>query len=343
MGNLVYSKAELLREHDYAQPQVEAGHRLHGGFDGEGRYVSPRTAVRWEAVRAWQDALRARGGEILEADTSLLAGAQLPNFEQQKLLLQSGLDQTLWISLTLTGVVEARGRLLAEIEAPDFGKIVSNDVSRMAVGHLNRGLLEAHGLDEGGSPDRGIGGHDAMWFAVRDLVLGRDRYPIPEVPENLGRPDGDRRLVPAIPLEYERTLLFFMNLLMIEIRAELIFAQNQRLFRDPELFTDRRAEAERAAELVERIRQDEEIHVAYLQTVLGELRHCTFVQEPGEPLPGTEVIDPLWDVIVHWQKVERPKLVHEQSRATLQRRILEHPEGERILARFEALSDPPSG
>lgn len=339
MENLVYTHEELLREHRYARPHVEAGHRLHGGFDEAGRYVSPRTAVRWEAVCAWQDALRARGGDILEADTSLLAGRQLPNFAQQKLLLSSGLEQTLWNSLTLTGIVEARGRLLAEIEAPDFGKIVTDDVSRMAVGHLNAGLLEAHGLDEGGLPAQGIGGHDAMWFAVRDLVLGSDRYPMPEVPENLGRPDDDRRIVAAIPLAYERTLLFFMNLLMIEIRAELLFEMNQRLFRDPELFTDRRAEAERAAGLVDRIRQDEEIHVAYLRTVLGELRHCTFVNGADGHLPGTGVVDPLWDVIVHWQTVERPKMMREQSRATLHRRILEHPEGERILARFEELAD----
>ena len=57
---LVRTEEELMREHDYARPHVEAGHRLHGGFDEEGKYVSPRTAVRWDAVRDWGNALRER-------------------------------------------------------------------------------------------------------------------------------------------------------------------------------------------------------------------------------------------------------------------------------------------
>ena len=28
-----YEEAELLRSHEYAEPQLEAGHRLHGGFE----------------------------------------------------------------------------------------------------------------------------------------------------------------------------------------------------------------------------------------------------------------------------------------------------------------------
>ena len=47
----------------------------------------------------------------------------------------------------------------------------------MAIGHLDRGLLLAHGLDEGGEsadgPDgEAIGGHDVMWFVARDLAFG---------------------------------------------------------------------------------------------------------------------------------------------------------------------------
>ena len=30
---LVYTEEALWRSHDYARPQVVAGHRLHGGFD----------------------------------------------------------------------------------------------------------------------------------------------------------------------------------------------------------------------------------------------------------------------------------------------------------------------
>jgi len=67
MTALVYTAAELLRQHDYARPQVEAGYRLHGGFLADGRYVSPRTLVRWPAVRAWQQALEARGFPLIDA------------------------------------------------------------------------------------------------------------------------------------------------------------------------------------------------------------------------------------------------------------------------------------
>ncbi len=36
MSQLVYTREELLRSHDYARPHVIAGHQLHGGFDVEG-------------------------------------------------------------------------------------------------------------------------------------------------------------------------------------------------------------------------------------------------------------------------------------------------------------------
>jgi hypothetical protein len=338
MRKLEYSEAELLREHDYAHPHEVMGYRLHGGFDEAGRYLSPRTAVRWDAVHAWEEALVERGGAALAADRSLLGGASFPSYEQQKLLLREGLGRTLWNSLTITGVIEARGRVLAQFQAPDFSTVLAEGVSGMAVGHLNRGLLKAHGLDEGGSPEKGIGGHDAMWFAVRDLVFGAERYPIPEVPENIGRPDGGRRMVGEIPQAHEQMLLFLMNLLMIEIRAELVFDFNRRLFRDPELFVLRRREAEQAAVLVDRIRQDEQIHVDYLRTVLGEIRSATFVGPSGWRARGAEVIDSVWAEIVRWHTVERPKLVREETRRSVQRQILGHPDGERILEQFEALA-----
>ena len=46
MNTLRYSEDYLMRDHPYAEPQVVAGHRLHGGFDAAGRYLSPRTLVR---------------------------------------------------------------------------------------------------------------------------------------------------------------------------------------------------------------------------------------------------------------------------------------------------------
>jgi hypothetical protein len=336
---LIYSREELLAEHPYARPLEVAGYRLHGGFDGDGRYLSPRTLHRWPAVRAWQEALRARGFPLIEATTKLLSGGPYPSFEQQKLLLQHGLGQTFWNSLTITGVIEARGRLLIDLAAPDFQAVLVEDVSESGTGHLHKGLLAAHGMDEGGDPATRRGAHDEMWFAIRDLVFGKDAYPLPEVPATIARPDG-ARLAPRIPYGFEQMLSLLMNVLMIEVRAENAFDFVSGILSDPELFPGRRAEAALGLEMVERIRTDESIHVAYLQLVLSEMRSFTFRAVDGRHLPGTEVIDPMWATLVHWHGVENPRLTREAQREVLHRRILAHPDGRRILEEFEASSIP---
>jgi hypothetical protein len=336
---LRYSEEELWRSHEYAKPHVEAGMRLHGGFDARGRYVPPRARVRGPAIEAWTESLRRRGGDLFEADSSLLDGVRFPNEAQQKLLLLEGLDQTWWNALTITGIIEGRGRLLADITFPHFEELVVEDISDMAIGHLNSGLLHIHGVDEGGEPDKGLGGHDVMWFALRDLAFGPRDYPIPEVPERIGRPDDPAGEFAEIPKRFEQTVSFLLNLLLIEFRAEILFGSAQNLLRDPELFTGRRAEAEHAAEVVGRIRADEEIHVSSLRLYLGELRNVHFKTASGGSKPGNEVIDPFWQRIVQWATVEQPKLAAEQQRPVLTQRILAHSNGAEILERFEALGD----
>ncbi|MFP6578834.1 MAG: hypothetical protein VCC02_03440 [Myxococcota bacterium] len=341
MSQRHFSADELLASHDYARPQNEAGFRLHGGHDAEGRYISPRSLHRSRAIEAWSEGLRERGGEPLQADASLLEGIRCPNFEQMKLLLRSGLGQTFWNTLTITGHIEGRGRILAELEFPNFADHVVQDVSEMAVGHLNGGLLRAHGLDEGGEPDKGIGGHDVMWFALRDLAFGPTDFDEPETPERIGRPDAARRRAPQIAEPVERTVEFLLNLLMIEFRAELGFQLTEDLLRDPELFKDRRRDAEKAAELVERIRLDEEIHVTSLRLILGEIRGLDFKVEgkPGETVSGATLVDPLWSGIVEWATVQQPRAVALQQRTVLSKRILAHADGEVLLERFESLGE----
>ncbi len=338
MTQLVYSREELCRSHDYARGHSVVGHRLHGGFDEAGSYIPPRSLVRSQALDAWTEALRARGGDLLEADASLLTGVRYPNDAQQKLLLLEGLGQTFWNNLTITGMIEARGRLLAETTFPDFQDVVVDDISRMAIGHLNSGLLYAHGIDEGGEPELGIGGHDVMWFALRDLAFGETDYPQPEVPERIGRPEVGRREAPEIPAAYEQLLMFLLNLLLIEFRAEIGFSSAERLLRDPELFKDRRREAEEAAEIVNRIRLDEEIHVHSLRLYLGELRNVELKTVSGGRKSGRAIVDASWDRIKHWATVEAPKLQAEESRKLLSRRILASPDAERILQKLDALA-----
>lgn len=340
MTELRYPRKELLRSHPVAREHRVAGRLLHGGFDRDGRYLPPRLAGRAPALAAWTEALRARGGDLLAADASLLAGVRGTNEAQQKLLLQEGLGQTFWNLLGITGEIEGRGRVLAELQLPGFADAVVEPVASLAIGHLNGGLLEAHGFDEGGDPRSDAGGHDAMWYALRDLAFGPVDFPPAVAPERIGRPDAEARLVPEIPARIEGTIAFLMNLLLIEFRAALNFDFTERLLRDPELFRERRAEAELAADVVDRIRIDEVVHVESLRLYLGELRSLTFRAGGGRTIPGRTVVGRLWDGIVHWWTVLQPPLAAAQQRALLRERIQAHPEAGRVWERFEALADP---
>lgn len=336
---MIYSEAELMSDAPLAREHTIDGQRLHGGFDADGRYVPPRSLGRAAAIAAWTEALRARGGALFAADASLLVGPRMPNVPQQQLLLREGIGAPFWNNLTTTGKIEGRGRALAEIQFPDLQALVVEDISGMAIGHLNKGLLKAHGIDEGGEPARGIGGHDVMWFVARDLVFGAGAYPDVEPPESISRPEAGRRWMPELPMPYEGLLSFLMNLLMIEFRAEIGFANTQDILRTSDLFTDRRAAAEEAAEIVERIREDELIHVTSLRLYLGELRTLTLRTVDGGTIPGAVVIDRFWQGLVHWATVEQPRIAAETQYEQLRPIILAHAEGLRVLQAFEALSD----
>jgi hypothetical protein len=333
---LLYSAEEILADHPYAKPQIEMGYRLHGGFDADGNYISPRTLHRWPAINAWGDALKARGHDLIDSSQQLMVKGSFPNVEQQHLLLELGLGQTLWDSLSVTGVVEARGKMLAQAEAPDFQAIIVDDISHTATGHLNKGLLRAHGLDEGGDETRGEGGHDAMWFAVRDMLFGKHAYPHSEVPESLSKPDTGR-LMPQIPPEYERWILLLMNVLMIEVRAENFFNFCTSVMRDPRNFTDRRDVASYAADLVNRIRQDEAPHVGYLTVVMSELRSFTFKTVDGKQVRGAVFIDPVWRGMVQWHSVTNVDWDRKQKREEFRDVFNKKGDGAALMRRFDSL------
>jgi hypothetical protein len=336
MAVLQFGEDELLSSHPFARPHRIGDQLCHGGFDAEDRYVPPRALGRARALAAWGEALASRGGAPLAADSSLLAGVRYPTPEQQRLLLLAGLGQTFWNALTITGKIEARGRVLAHLTFPDFQEVVVDDVSGMAIGHLNRGLLRAHGLDEGGEPERGIGGHDVMWFALRDLAFGPDAYPDVEPPERIGRAEDGARRLPELPPMFEGALAMLLNLLIIEFRAEIGFAFTEAVLLDRELFRERRPQAEEAARVVQRIRQDEVIHIESLRLYLGELRSATFRTEGGGTVPGRVLIDRVWADMVRWATVEQPPLVAAQQKEIITRRIREHGSAQ-LLEEFLAL------
>ena len=340
MAQLAYSEAELMSDHPFAHEHVVAGRRMHGGLMADGTYQPPRALVREPALLAWTDALRSRGGDLLDADATLLNGERVPGVEQSRVLLRHGLGQTFWNSLTITGKIEAKGRLLAEIPFPDLAPYIVEDISQMAIGHLNKGLLKAHGLDEGGLPAEGIGGHDVMWFVARDIAFGEGAYPDIDPPENISRPEAGQRFMPEVSAMVEGLISLLMNLLVIEFRAEIGFAATQAILRTPDLFVDRRSEAMEAAEIIGRIRTDEEIHVSSLRLYLGELASVTFrtthVDGTSGTIAGSELIDRFWGGLVRWATIDQPPLAAQQQRELIESRIKAHPEATQILAEFAA-------
>ena len=332
---LTYTREEIEEEPAYATPHIECGVKLHGGFSQDGTYISPRTRNRWQAINNWQQQLKDRGVELVEATTNLLTEPNFPNIAQQVWLLKNGIDKGFWNSLTITGLIEARGKALADLTAPDFQKIIVEDISETSLAHMNKGLLRAHGWDEGGD-DTDTGGHDVMWFVVRDLVFGKDKYPIPEPPGSIGR-EKETREMEQIPAEYEGLISFLMNLLMIEVRAERAFDFYEKVLGNEEVFTDRRKEATHAAELVTRIRQDESVHVAWLLSAISEFRSFTIKTVAGDEVNGAEILDPVWQQMVHWHAVEMHEVNRPINAELIKKTILANKNGESIFKQFEAL------
>ena len=337
MNQLVFTREEIEAEHDYATPHVEYGLQLHGGFDEQGTYLSPRTLNRWTAISAWYDQLTARSVPIVEATTSLLTEPNFPNVDQQILLLKHSIEQSFWDSITITGLIEARGRALAEFTAPDFQSIIEEDISGTALGHMNKGLLTAHGWDEGGRPETEVGGHDVMWFVARDLVFGRDAYPIPEAPSSIAREKAEREME-QLPMEHEVLIAFLMNLLMIEVRAERAFQFYEEVIGSPETFVDKPKESQHAIDLINRIRLDESVHVAWLRAAISEFRSYTVKTVVGDRVPGAEIIDPVWQKMVHWHAVEMYEAARPAAKAALKEKVLAVQNGDRLLEEFESLA-----
>jgi hypothetical protein len=180
-----------------------------------------------------------------------------------------------------------------------------------------------------------------MWFAARDLAFGKGAWPLAKAPDSIAR-EVDGREMPAIPEACEQFIKFMMNVLMIEVRAESFFDLCSRLFRDPDLFTGRRAQADLAAELVERIRTDEAIHVAYLQVLISELRSFTWRTVDGGTLAGADILDPVWERMVEWHGRTQRELAADRSRKELEARLVAErgqSAARRLMERIDALGD----
>jgi hypothetical protein len=335
------STFEILSNHSFENPHVVKGVSLHGGFDACGEYLSPRSFHRLDAIRSWTASLLETGGFLCEPDPLLLQGPSLPNLAQWRFLLERGIWQPLWSLLTQTAVAEGRGRLMAAWTFPDLQEVVEEDISQMAVGHWNKGLLRAHGLDEGGDIRAKIGGHEAMWFLIRDLAFGE--IPSDERPKMAPL----KRLVPkglherVISAEHYKLIAYVMNLFLVECRAEAGFDTMLSLFGSPELFPGHEADLPTAKELLLRIDQDEQIHLESMKLYLGELRELTFKGLDGQRINGSDLVDGTWGRMVHWTIHDQKRIEYLERRSEIHALLAQEPEGRSLIEAFDGLGDAP--
>ena len=303
-----FTEQELLQTHDYAEPLIAGGVRCHGGFDDDGNYVSPRTATRGPAIRAWQEKHRKDFGTELLGIPLETWPENYPNVPQAKFLISEGITDPISATLTRIGTVEGFGAMIRYSMFPDLQRCFEEDVRGTATWHLERRLYEAHARDEAGFEDEG--GHKQMWFAARDIAF---ENPVTEDQTQLmlermgftgtpggGVPDQDairkmilgNRTFEDIDPYLEALLWRMTRLLLIEISAFHVFAWAEEVLAD----TDLCAGEGDAARLVSYIRSDETPHVEYLKTTLSEMRDRTMVGESGKKYAGDDIVGKVWDM-----------------------------------------------
>ena len=340
-AQLEFTADELLAEQDIVERLVVGSTVCHGGFDEHGGYVSPRTRNRVPAIEAWQANHEATFGTgLIEVELSTWPG-QFPNVPQARMLIERGVSEPLMATLTRIGTVEGFGADIRHLHPGDLQPRFAEDITGMAVDHLDRGLFEAHARDEAGWGEQA--GHRDMWFAARDIAFeGRTAdLDIDAMLERLGfgpnakgAPGTGPRLLPDdIDPVLEIVADVMIRILLIEIQAFHTFAWAEELLGDRDLVAGDGA----AAALVSYIRSDETPHVEYLKTALSEMRDLTWVGESGTKHAGSDMIGTLWvngldRSLGSQREANRKSILGEIEYWCGQR-----PHGDDLLAEFHAL------
>jgi hypothetical protein len=337
----VFEPGELLESHAIAEPLIAAGVRCHGGFDAQGRYVSPRALKRGPAIVAWQrQHERDFTAALLDVRVELWP-PHYPNVAQSKFLIRRGVTQPMIASLTRVGVVEGFGGSIGRLALSDLQPYFAEDLRGTAMDHLTRGLYEAHGRDEAGFGAEG--GHRQMWFAARDIAFEKPHIPAaaPEriasdgyggstvVSAGLPPPPTQRGLPDDIDLALEAQIARMIRLLFIEVAAHRVFAWAQDVLSDPDLV----AGSGEAGRIVGYIRSDERPHVEYLRTVLSEMRVRTFIGGSGRRYAGRELIGRIWD-LARGQSLEQSRSPQLRS---IEAALAGRPDAGALLEEFHSL------
>ncbi len=334
-----FTETELLADVPVVEPLVAGGVRCHGGFDAEGRYVSPRTLCRRPAIAAWGEQNCARFSTQLIDPPIEWWERTYPTVDQARFLIRAGVPEPLLATLTRIGTVEGYGANIRLLKPEDMQRHFVEDVRGTAIDHLGGGLFEAHGRDEAGWESEA--GHRDMWFAARDIAFERP-------PEELdveamlarmgfgaGRPGAAvARLLPEdIALELEMMVTLMIRVLFIEISAFHTFAWAEAWMSDTELV----AGDGEAATLVSFIRADETPHVGYLRTALSEMRDRTWVGEEGKTHAGAEMIQRIWDPLLAQSLGSARDEARHATRGEVEHWCATRTNGDDILAEFNAL------
>jgi len=350
---LIFDSEELLASHRYEEPLVLNDRRMHGGFDGNGRYVSPRTLHRQPAIEAWKAKLAqdSDGMPLIDCPPDFFAEFY-PNVEQTTFLLSEGIRTPLAHVLTHIGTIEGFGSIIRFVELGDLQTRFVESIEGTAMAHLNRGLYEAHARDESGFEEEG--GHQQMWYLVRDLALdnpdvgdplaltiktmsadGEGGEVMTSMAKSLGMGD---RIVPGIDVQLESAITRMTGLLLIELLAANTFSWAEQVVGDERYCSN----AADAARLVGYIRSDEAPHVEYLRTTLTEMRARTFIGEDASRIPGTTVIDTCWDYSMRAMFGLGGKRQGNRRLflSVIESQLEDHPRRASILASFHDLETP---
>jgi hypothetical protein len=355
-AQVTFTAGELLADHAYAEPLVADGVRCHGGFDDEGRYVSPRTRHRVPAIEAWDaQRLAATGSPKLDVPEDAWP-ASFPTVEQSRFLLGHGITAPTVSALTRIGTVEGFGGMLRLLPVPGFSRLFAEGIEGTAIAHLGTGLFEAHARDEAGWGEEA--GHDRMWFAARDIAFERpvtedqtaimlERMGIAGVgtPEpgtaaaaarfaELRRQAEATRALPSdLPIEVELVLGRIIGLLFIEIAAFHGFRWAEAVLADTELV----AGDGEAAQIISYIRADETPHVGYLLTTLSEMRDRTWVGATGTRYDGAEMLGAIWQRALGQSLVARRHDNVKLSLAEIRHALADRADAEDLLAEMLTL------
>ena len=340
-AQLEFSADELLADQPIIEPLVVGGTVCHGGFGDDGHYRSPRTRHRVPAIEAWQEQHAATFGTgLIEIPLDTWPG-QFPNVAQARFLIERGVAEPLMATLTRIGTVEGFGADIRHLHPGDLQPRFAEDITGMAVDHLERGLFEAHARDEAGWGEQA--GHRDMWFAARDLAF-EDRTADLDIdamierlgfgPNAKGAPGTGPRLLPDdIDPLLEIVAEVMIRILLIEVQAFHTFAWAEELLGDRDLVAGDGA----AATLVSYVRADETPHVEYLKTALSEMRDLTWVGASGARYAGGDMIGVLWVAGLDRSLGSQRAANRKSILGEIEHWCRQRPNGDDLLAEFHSL------